>query len=39
MKNPRLITLILMTIERFLLKEITTDKIIVEFDKKKKKYN
>jgi len=39
MKNPRLNALALMTtdIERFLLKEINTDEIIVEFQKKKRK--
>ncbi|CAI6353892.1 unnamed protein product [Macrosiphum euphorbiae] len=37
MKNPRLNALSLMTIERSLLKEINTDEIIVEFQKKKRK--
>ncbi|KAF0708295.1 zinc finger MYM-type protein 1-like [Aphis craccivora] len=37
MKNPRLNALALMTIERSLLKEINTDEIIVEFQKKKRK--
>jgi len=37
MKNPRLNALALMIIERSLLKEINTDEIIVEFQKKKRK--
>lgn len=37
MKNPRLNALSLMTIERSLLREMTADEIIVEFEKKKRK--